>query len=589
MSSLSSFNHVLHQQVVAHQKMLREQASAAELLAEGLKSLCASSALWLSEGADAVVLDSPQLDSIVPVVQPPENLFSGEMQRVRPRGTVNSLFVGYSGNKVVEHKKNEKNSSALSSARSSFVKVNSLLAPAVPECEQMKHHPSDLSIYSGRSDLPPPQPTRSMRQSRQSVVGTRLTRTSRLFADAEQLTQNMEDQVVEEILIERVYAETGVSQKFVTHPAFERVSFRIVMLSCIWMAVEIDLNTSDSLYSSNPVFPIVANVFCLFFLFEVCLRVAALRTTKIIFSQYSLFFDAALVILIMIETWIMPAILTITRARATTNKMNSVVVILKTLQLLRVLRVGRVLRELPEVLHILQGIRAASQGILIIIMLLVVAIHLAAIVFRIILEGTDLGHSQFASVPSAMGTLLIEGALSGSKGAALLRACYVENMFYSALMMAFVLFTNILMMGMLAGLLVQTVRATAESEKDERSLKSAQALLSQIWEMALEHDNNGDGLIDKDELISTIADADTQVLLQQMGVDIEGLNNVSDFIFSQHDGRLSKAQFKRMILDLRGGKFAKVKDHVETRKFIRSQRQQIHGVGTYSLRPSCIE
>merc|ERR1719396_323366 len=85
-----------------------------------------------------------------------------------------------------------------------------------------------------------------------------------------------------------------------------------------------------------------------------------------------------------------------------------IVVVFRTLRLLRVLRLGRVLRGLPELLVIVRGMSVAFRGIAVMVTLLTITIYLAAIVFRVLLDGTELGSNRFDSIPSSMGTLLIE-------------------------------------------------------------------------------------------------------------------------------------------------------------------------------------
>merc|ERR1719336_3669968 len=63
-------------------------------------------------------------------------------------------------------------------------------------------------------------------------------------------------------------------------------------------------------------------------------------------------------------------------------------------------------------------------------------------------------------------------------------------------------------------------------------------------------------------------------ILKQMDVDLDSLQAVEFFLLEEHGSKMSLPQFKRMLLDLRGKNTAKVKDHVETRKFLTEQIRQ---------------
>merc|ERR1719282_1397866 len=150
-------------------------------------------------------------------------------------------------------------------------------------------------------------------------------------------------------------------------------------------------------------------------------------------------------------------------------------------------------------------------------------------------------------------------------------------------LLLFVVLANITMMGVLGGLLVQTVKTVAEVEKEESIVKSSAQTLEDLWAITIEHDDDHDGFISKSEFMKLLDDDRTDKVLKKIDVNLPGLLNVVGFYCEQHDGKLSKTQFKRMILDLRGKNAAKVKDHVETRKFLLSQiKEQLGQLGRHS-------
>eukprot|EP00928_Gymnodinium_smaydae_P083494 TRINITY_DN66735_c0_g1_i1.p1 TRINITY_DN66735_c0_g1~~TRINITY_DN66735_c0_g1_i1.p1 ORF type:complete len:578 (+),score=66.58 TRINITY_DN66735_c0_g1_i1:64-1797(+) len=571
MSSPSNVKDALHQR-------LKEQALAAERLAMELKRLCDGHASFLSTAspechcANEPLPHVPQLDGDVPCLSAREIGSAAESDHVDPP-KLNDLH----GLRTVAAKIEATPSTNHGSCQESGVETPkarfSSACVEVPEGQPVDLDTQLDDVMETMQSLP----CESVKSDRRR---SSLTKRS-IFVDAEVIKLSSQRDSGETI-----YADTGFCQKIVKHPAFEKVTFRIVILSCLWVAIELDWNTSASMYDANPVFPVVSNFLCIFFILEIVVRIAALKRKALLCLDRLILFDICLVILIVVETWLMPILLTLVASSATTDNMSALAVAFKALRLLGVLRLGRVVRELPELLIIWTGIRAALRGIGVLVVMLMTSIYLAAIIFRVLLDGTDFGTRQFASIPHAMGTLLIDAALSGSKGANLLRASYAENFVYAAIMMAFVLYANILMMGMIVAMLVQTVRAIAEAEKYERSLESAHSSLDELWDTALQCDD-GDGVIDRNEMLSILRCVDAQATLETMGVDLDGLDDTCGFVMDQHSGRLSKQQFKKMILDLRSHRIAKVKDHVETRKFISNHLKVVHDQDAHgcSVRP----
>merc|ERR1719198_645139 len=164
-----------------------------------------------------------------------------------------------------------------------------------------------------------------------------------------------------------------------------------------------------------------------------------------------------------------------------------------------------------------------------------------------------------------MGTLLIDGTLSGAKGGKIIKEAYSENIFYAAFLLGFVILANVTMMGVLGGLLVRTVATTADVEKEEKSMQYIVEMMESLWEMVIGLDTDLDGQISHSELCNLVQDVQACRMLQSTGVDLDGLVNLSGSIFRQHGGSLNRGQFTSMLLDLRGKNVAKVKDHVETR------------------------
>jgi len=275
-----------------------------------------------------------------------------------------------------------------------------------------------------------------------------------------------------------------------------------------------------------------------------------------------------------LETWVLWWLVEAFDIQVSNNNIRMFAV-LRMLRLVRVLRLIKLFRFLPELLVIVRGIGVAIRAISLVFMLLFVVIYIGAIVFRVLLEGTCFGNEHFETVMHAMGTLLLDCALSGTRGGPLMRKAYVEHPIYSVLLFVFVLLTNVTMMGLLVGLLVQTIKKVAEVEEDEkqsiRNLKS----MNDFWKFVENMDSDSDGFITIDEFYNLLSRREALRLLKKMDVDPESLALLSEFVFTENQGKLSQADFNQWVLDMRGTQKGTIKDHIVTRKFMAMTLQHL--------------
>merc|ERR1712196_432020 len=128
-------------------------------------------------------------------------------------------------------------------------------------------------------------------------------------------------------------------------------------------------------------------------------------------------------------------------------------------------------------------------------------------------------------------------------------------------------------MGVLVGVLVQTVRTVTEVEKELSQLQRVENQMEALLDSLGDHMDDADGTqyFDAIALEGVLADASTHELLKNIDVDPYGLIDVCGFLLEANGWRLTREQFKQMVLDLRGKNTAKVKDHIETRKFVHQE------------------
>jgi len=391
---------------------------------------------------------------------------------------------------------------------------------------------------------------------------------NRIFADPEDLKEKVRANLTREPYdVSKFYRQTGACQAIIRSPWFEMASLILVMVSSVWMAVDIDHNDSPALHKADPIFQIVAHLLCSLFFAELLVRLFAFQLVRDSLRDRWIVFDVVLVVLYVFETWI----LGITAAvvdRTLTGGGVKLIVIFRVLRLLRILRLARVLQHLPELMVIIHGLSRALRAIAVVLLLLGIVVYVGAIVFTAAFDGSTFGKEWFPDVPTSMGTLLLDCTLSGARGTGLMRAAWKQHPLSGMMVLGFVLTANLTMLGVLTGLLVQTVKTVAEVEKEEKSVRTLVDSLDYLWRHVLTHDYDCNSVIDLDEFKDLLSLKQTATLMRSLDVDVEGLAGVCAFVFEQNQGSLGRQQFLQMVLDLRNSQKATVKDHIETRKFM---------------------
>jgi voltage-gated sodium channel len=405
------------------------------------------------------------------------------------------------------------------------------------------------------------------------------TSSDRIFLTPEELKDHIRKKLETESYDPRnFYKETGCAQTIARTTAFEVASVILLIASSVYIAVAMDHNDAATLHESAVLFQVFTHGFCLCFLLEAMVRIMAFRHIRYAFMDFWVTFDTLLVSFLIIETWVLGTISAVSGSSFTEGRLKTVVAfrVLRLFRLLRVLRLVRLLRHVPQLMVIVRGLGIALRSVACVLILLLIIIYAGAIVCKGLFEGSPFGKEWFPTVMASMGTLMLECTLSGSRGTGLMREAYTEHPVYAFLLLLFVLLSNVTMMGILAGILVQTVRTVAEVEKEDKTFGNLVKTIKNVWNMAVDIDSDGDGTVSAEEFGDLIKRGDTARVMHAMDVDVEGLISLSGFIFDQNQGRLGRQAFLQMVLDFRrGNKKATVKDHMETRKFIRSEFQTL--------------
>jgi len=378
-----------------------------------------------------------------------------------------------------------------------------------------------------------------------------------VFAHSESMKQRARKALIRpQFRVMDLYHTTGIAQKMARSTWFEYLTFLMIFLNAIWIAVDVDLNPIPILFESHPVFQVGENVFCVYFCWELLTRFGAFKIKKTCIKDRWFIFDSVLVLLMILETWVITLIFFAVGMRGSSNLSNLALLrIFRLVKLLRVTRMARLMRGLPELFILLKGLRAASRSVALFWVLWWILIYVYALVFRLVTDGPTV---YFNSMPQAMNSLLLDAILPNH--AHYVRAVTEENIVFWILILSFIAVAYVLLMNMLVGVLVEVVQAIAVIEKEGIAVLSLATDLRSI--MLLNSINLETGL-NKECIEDLVGQAEFAAVVESAGADVHTVTDMLHSMFedqSDEDGKISIEDFVEAILNLRGANPVKVKD-----------------------------
>jgi CRP-like cAMP-binding protein len=365
--------------------------------------------------------------------------------------------------------------------------------------------------------------------------------------------------------VRNFYHETGFPQKVARSSLFENTTLGVIAFNAMWIAVDTDHNNAEMLVEADPVFIVAENFFCLYFTMEWLFRFLSFKYKRNGLKDGWFVFDSCLVFTMISETWILNALALMAGGADSVGIGNaSILRLFRLFRLSRLARMARLLRAMPELLVLIKGMAVALRSVGFTLLLLGFIIYVFAIVFVQLLKDTDAGDDYFPKVHVAMNALLLDGVLPDQ--AALVNDVGDEGWVYRVIIMVYILLSALTVMNMLVGVLCEVVSVVSSVEKESLLVNYVKGtLLHMLQTSGLDAD--GDQLLTKHEFEALLQNATAAKALTEVGVDVIGLVDFTDFIFK--DGRaLSFPDFMELVLQLRGSNLATVKDLVDLRKMM---------------------
>mmetsp|Transcript_140864 Transcript_140864/g.357866 ORF Transcript_140864/g.357866 Transcript_140864/m.357866 type:complete len:772 (-) Transcript_140864:154-2469(-) len=399
------------------------------------------------------------------------------------------------------------------------------------------------------------------------------------FIDAEQMKERVRRALLKPSQTKAdYYKHEGWAQSIARSQIFEQLTLFIIAFNAIWIAHDTDANHQEVLIEAEIKFQIAENFFCCFFSAELFIRFMAFQRKRNCLKDAWFVFDSALVLMMVLETWVMTMMLVILGTHSGGFGDASIIRIARLLRLSRMARMARLLRAVPELMILIKGMVAAIRSVIFTIVLLVIIMYVFAIGLTQITAGSALQSSHFESVPSTMYALMMHGCLLDAPKE-LSDALGEESWLYPPIFWLFVLMAALTVMNMLVGVLCEVVSAVAATEKEENLVSFVKG---RVWKIVEEIDQDGDMSISKNEFKQILENVHACRALQDVGVDVIGLVDFAETIFEDENGRekesLSFPDFMDLVLQLRGSNVATVKDIVELRKLIRGLAYKVHEI-----------
>jgi hypothetical protein len=399
------------------------------------------------------------------------------------------------------------------------------------------------------------------------------TRRRSLFPDAEEMKMQVREAISgrPQYSVADYYWETGSCQAIARNPIFENVSFAVIFAVVLWIWIDTDYNDADTLLDAHPIFVLGANSFCIFFTFEVLVRFGAFKRKVDCFKDPAFLFDAVLVLQDVLETWCLTFYVAIKRAADGSGDSSSPMKfgIFRILRMAKIIRMGRamrLMRQLPEIAILVKGIGIATRSVFFTLVLLFIIIYVFAVVFRQITRDTEMGDLYFENVPTSINSLLLDGVLPDN--AQIVNDLAGQDWYLWPLIMFFILLASLTVMNMLVGVLVEVVGVVADAEKEGLAVSSMRDSLVKVMH---ELDLDSNGYISKAEVDKLLIQPAAAKILENVGIDVVGLVDLSDVIFEDYgcEGELDLEDFMNVVLDLRTQNTAKVKDIVMLQKLMK--------------------
>lgn len=362
------------------------------------------------------------------------------------------------------------------------------------------------------------------------------------------------------------YHDEGLWQHIAKMPCFETFSLAVIVANVIWIAIDLDVNDEILLKESPAGFQVMEHMFCIYFCFEWYVRLMASKDRVALFRSFGFVYDTFLVFMAVLETWFLNLLVVplLCLGQGSVGSDDPIVGVLRVVRMTRALRCIRIVRVCPSLALLAKGFWVASRSVLCTLVLLFAIIYTFALAFRQMTSGMNIGNKYFATVPGAIGSLVLRGTLPDL--ADLVYDVGEADVVVATLLFVFILVATVMVMTLLVGVFVQVVRVVSAFEREEMTASFVKARLCQLFSEEVKS-GAGEARWQKAELLQLLTKDRCRCFVQECGVDHISLVEYTDVKF-QDGEEIEIFTFVELILQLRSSNKATVKDLADNRKFL---------------------
>eukprot|EP00927_Polykrikos_kofoidii_P005702 TRINITY_DN12260_c0_g2_i1.p1 TRINITY_DN12260_c0_g2~~TRINITY_DN12260_c0_g2_i1.p1 ORF type:complete len:590 (-),score=103.82 TRINITY_DN12260_c0_g2_i1:28-1797(-) len=383
------------------------------------------------------------------------------------------------------------------------------------------------------------------------------------FAGVKQIVEEAFDK--EHYDVESFFHTSGCCRSVATNSYFKNVTFAVILLNTIWIAIDTDYNHAVLLSDADAVFQIADNIFCTFFTLELAIRFGAFSRKADATRDGWFVFDLVLVVVMIWETWLTPIFILIANSGKEGEVQGSSSSVFRVMRLFRLLRAGRVLRLLrsfPELMILVQAMMAALRSVIGTLGLLFVIIYAFAILLTQLLRGLPVAKNCFETVPQSMNCLVLASVFPDQKD--MLQMFLDEGWMLYVLNLIFFALSCLTVMNLLIGVLCEVVSEVARYEKDSLLANDIKARLLEVMEAHGEGDKSA---VCAEGYKKLVENPQVLLIFLECGIDVQALVAHAHFLFAEED-HVSFRDVARAALKFRHENVASVKDVVQLRKAI---------------------
>lgn len=378
-----------------------------------------------------------------------------------------------------------------------------------------------------------------------------------------------------------LYKRTGCAQRIARHPWFDFAVMFAIALNSIWLGIDASWNDSDVLIQTDPIFLVVENLFCFFFVLELSVRFGAYEKKISAFRDWEWVVDLVLVILMVLEIWAL-AIIQLALESTTPSTFNPAFLRLtRIFKFFRMVRLVRLLRYMPEVIILVKGLGVASRSVFFTLCILGLLIYVYGIAFKHLCKDTKVGETYFLTLTQSMFTLFYSGCFFDNISI-LAEMMFQESFIYGILLMTFILLAPLTVMNMLVGVLVQVLQVLSQVENDAITTAFLHEQTLKIFN-AMDLDN--DGNVDIEEFAKLVKQPNMVKALHEADIDVAALINEADLIFNGQE-RLDLSEFVTQIQAFRRTNSVTIKDLLQFRMMVRKDTEEVLRAQNKSLQKS---